>query len=143
MDTQSWLKRLRTEIELKRYSKDTVVPIPDVLLTLLRNHYLVHRPKEWLFEGTNPHNYISKTTFQKLCHQYIGLNCHALRHCYAVHQLEAGVSIYIIKELFGHKDIRTTEKYLRSMNPSLNVPQNPLNDLNMITPLKLITPKAA
>jgi len=109
--------------------KDRVVPIPDVLLTLLRNHFIANRPKDWLFQGTNPENYVSKTLFQKLCHQYIGINCHGLRHCYAVHQLEAGVSIYVIKELFGHKDIRTTEKYLRSMNPSFNIPQNPLNDL--------------
>ena len=136
-------KRKTITIRRGKGDKDRVVPVPDILLEILREHYVANRPKEWLFEGSNPHNYVSKTTFQKLCHRYIGINCHGLRHCYAVHQLEAGVSIYIIKELFGHKDIRTTEKYLRSMNPSLNVEQNPLNDLDKINIIPFIKTRAA
>ncbi|WP_413908347.1 tyrosine-type recombinase/integrase [Desulfobacula sp.] len=35
-----------------------------------------------------------------------------LRHSYAQNLLEAGVSIYGIKEMMGHKNIESTRKYL-------------------------------
>lgn len=34
-----------------------------------------------------------------------------LRHTYASHQAQNGVSIVIIKELLGHADIKTTMRY--------------------------------
>lgn len=39
---------------------------------------------------------------------------HALRHVFATRALEAGGSLYDVKELLGHSDIRVTEKYLFS-----------------------------
>ena len=35
-----------------------------------------------------------------------------LRHSYAQHLLSAGASIYEIKEMLGHDDIESTQKYL-------------------------------
>jgi integrase/recombinase XerD len=35
-----------------------------------------------------------------------------LRHTYAQHLLEAGVSVFEIKEMLGHDDIDATRRYL-------------------------------
>jgi integron integrase len=43
---------------------------------------------------------------------------HLLRHCYATHMLEAGVSIREIQDLMGHARIETTMVYMHVRSPS-------------------------
>jgi len=40
------------------------------------------------------------------------LSAYSLRHTYAQNLFEAGFSLYEIKEMMGHKSIKTTEKYI-------------------------------
>ena len=54
---------------------------------------------------------------------------HMLRHSFATHLLEKGTDIKYIKEILGHFDIRTTERYLHiSKKDLVNIP-SPLDDL--------------
>lgn len=46
----------------------------------------------------------------------VKFHLHMFRHTFACKLVEADVSIYKIKELMGHTDIRMTVKYLRSIN---------------------------
>jgi integrase/recombinase XerD len=41
------------------------------------------------------------------------VTAHTFRHCFATHLLRRGVSIEELKRLLGHKDIRSTEIYVR------------------------------
>ncbi len=42
----------------------------------------------------------------------------SLRHAYAVHSLESGVSVRAVQTALGHKDIRTTMRYVRCTLPA-------------------------
>jgi site-specific recombinase XerD len=54
---------------------------------------------------------------------------HSLRHSFATHLLDKGTDIGYIKDLLGHFDIKTTERYLHvSKNNLINI-ISPLDDL--------------
>jgi len=61
---------------------------------------------------------------------YKKAGCHTLRHSFAVHLLENGVSIRIVQELMGHADVKTTEIYTHVMNSDINAVQSPLDLLH-------------
>ena len=55
---------------------------------------------------------------------------HSLRHSFATHLLEKGIDIRYIKDLLGHFDIRTTERYLDVKREMLITRPSLLDDLN-------------
>lgn len=54
---------------------------------------------------------------------------HSLRHSFATHLLDKGTDICCIKDLLGHFDIKTTERYLHVSNHKLVNIISPLDDL--------------
>ena len=65
-------------------------------------------------------NAIRKTQITK------NASCHTFRHSFATHLLEDGYDIRTVKELLGHKDVRTTMIYTHVLNR---------NKLNVRSPL--------
>lgn len=40
------------------------------------------------------------------------MTCHTLRHCFATHLLDAGVSIRLVSQYLGHSSLKLTLVYL-------------------------------
>ena len=108
-------------------AKDRYLPLPTSTLNLLRQHWLTHRHPRFLFpaDGRNHRNQptaetpMAPTTPQdamKLITKQLKfgkkVSCHTLRHSYATHLFEAGVSLKNIQKYLGHSSLQTTLVYI-------------------------------
>ena len=108
-------------------AKDRYLPLPTSTLNLLRQHWLTHRHPRFLFpaNGRNHRNQptaetpMAPTTPQdamKLITKQLKfgkkVSCHTLRHSYATHLFEAGVSLKNIQKYLGHSSLQTTLVYI-------------------------------
>ncbi|MCE2963727.1 MAG: tyrosine-type recombinase/integrase, partial [Chitinophagales bacterium] len=57
------------------------------------------------------------------------IGIHGLRHSYATHLLEVGVDTLFIKELLGHRDIKTTMIYTHVADRHVDKISSPLDSL--------------
>jgi len=111
-------QRMMVRIRHAKGNRDRYVPLPERTLGLLRTYWRAARPATWLFpsrEGTEP---LGSTSLQKTFSAVVrdsGLQKHAsihtLRHSYATHLLERGVSLRVIQDVLGHQSPQTTAIY--------------------------------
>jgi site-specific recombinase XerD len=85
----------------------------------LRIYWQVERPTTWLFPGVPACQPLSGRSIQKVLRRSLTqaqiikqATTHSLRHSFATHLLEAGVDLYHIQQLMGHKTAKTTAIYL-------------------------------
>jgi site-specific recombinase XerD len=122
---------------------DRYVPLPDAMLTLLREFWCTHRNPLWLFPATPKSRSktpgpISRSSLQsafvRAVHQ-CGIrkqaHVHTLRHSYATHLLEAGVALQLIQEYLGHKSARTTTLYTHLTRELREAALEPINSLTV------------
>lgn len=130
--------RMQIRIEQAKGKKDRYVGLSPVLLDILRNYLKTYkpRPKIFLFESEQTFTAYPTRTVQKIfteAKNKAGINkavgIHVLRHSFATHLLEKGTDIHYIKELLGHFDIKTTERYLHVSKKQLVNIVSPLDDL--------------
>jgi len=115
--------------------KDRYVALNPLLLDILESYYKMWQPKptNYLFEGDEAGQPYSIRSAQIIFHnakQKAGISktisFHGLRHSFATHMLEKGVDVKYIKEILGHFNIKTTERYLHVKRETL---------VNIVSPL--------
>lgn len=119
--------RLMVWVRNGKGAKDRGVPLPRPLLGRLRQYWKTERPASttsYLFVGAGGKAPLHETTVQKTfqaARLEAGVNkeatIHTLRHSYATHLLEAGISLRTIQQLLGHRSLRTTELYMHVTQP--------------------------
>lgn len=107
-------------------AKDRAVPLPRPLLDRLRHYWKHERPpvtSTALFVSRAGRQ-LDDTTLQKTfsaarkdakCEKHASI--HTLRHSYATHLLESGISLRTIQHVLGHKSMRTTSLYMHVTQP--------------------------
>jgi site-specific recombinase XerD len=105
-------KRMLIYIKNAKGRKDRIVPLSQTVLILLRQYYVLYKPKEFLFNGQNLIQY-SIGSCQKIYKKYIDINSsiHTLRHSSFTNLLESGTDLRIIQKIAGHSSTKTTEIY--------------------------------
>lgn len=118
--------------------KDRYVALSPLLLDILESYYRMWQPKptNYLFEGDEPGQPYSIRSAQIIFHNAKvkagiskTISFHGLRHSFATHMLEKGVDVKYIKEILGHFNIKTTERYLHVKRETLVNIASPLDAL--------------
>lgn len=130
--------RMQILVENAKGKKDRYIPLSPVLLDILRAYLQQYkpRPKEYLFESDQTKGPYLTRTAQKVFEDAkakAGITkkagIHVLRHSFATHLLEKGIDIRYIKDLLGHFNIKTTERYLHVKKEQLINIVSPLDDM--------------
>jgi integrase/recombinase XerD len=123
----------RLHVRCGKGGKDRYVPLAPAMVTELRAWWQGHRHRQFLFPGPTSgwrervqpaeavqraQRHLSVSAVQntfRLARAATGLpaeaTVHTLRHCYATHLLEEGVSLRLISQYLGHASLETTLIY--------------------------------
>ena len=111
--------RMAIRVEQGKGRKDRYTVLSPGLRDQLRLYWKQYPSREYLFFGASPDRPLNETALQKAYTQAkarAGIQkaggIHTLRHCFATHQLEAGMDVRTLQVLLGHSDLRTTARYL-------------------------------
>jgi site-specific recombinase XerD len=113
-------ERRLLRIEQGKGAKDRLVIIAPSLYEQLRRYWELQRPSDWLFPSEQrPKSHIDISTAQRIYRRAkhkAGITktggIHSLRHAYATHQLENGLPVHQLQRLMGHREIRSTMRYV-------------------------------
>ncbi|CAN5128420.1 site-specific integrase [soil metagenome] len=130
--------RMQIFIERAKGKKDRYVNLSPVLLDILRKYIKEYKPapEVYLFESEQTHKAYPTRTIQMIfstakhnagIKKEVGI--HSLRHSFATHLLDKGTDIKYIKDLLGHFNLKTTERYLHVSKQQLVNISSPFDDL--------------
>ena len=116
--------------------KDRIVPLAALLKNSLQDYCQLEKPAVYLFESRQPGKPYSSTSVQAVVRQAAKkanitqkVTPHVLRHCFATHLHDGGVSIKLVQELLGHKDVKTTMIYTHVSTQTITAIKSPLDAL--------------
>ena len=120
--------RLMLHVHRGKGARDRVLPLPEKTLLLLRQYWKTHRHPRLLFPATGQNHQLASAASSPMSRASVqgaflkarlragiskrGISLHSLRHSYATHLLEAGVSLPTIQRYLGHSSLETTTVYL-------------------------------
>lgn len=131
-------KTMRVFVENGKGGKDRYTLLSKICLQVLREYWKSYRPKHpegWLFLGTYNVSHITSKGVAFAFNEAVkrtsitkNVSIHTLRHSFATHLLEDGVTLLQIKELLGHASIQSTTVYLHLANITSGI-KSPLDQL--------------
>ena len=120
-------------------NKDRQVMLSAPLREVLAAYYRWKRPTDWLFPGGKPGCPISREAVFDTCRKAARaagiakpVHPHSLRHAFATHLLENGVNLLVIRDLLGHRSLKTTERYLHVADTTVRSIRSPLELLGSL-----------
>lgn len=130
-------KKMQIFISNGKGGKDRYALLSKKNLEILREYWLSYRPIDYLFLSRNTKSsYLTSHAVQNLFNKYVvkagitkKVSIHTLRHCFATHLLEAGTNIFLIKQLLGHSNIKSTCFYLHLLR---------IDSLDVTSPLDML-----
>ena len=128
-------KRMVVRVRQGKGKKDRYVPLPPVLLDLLREHWRREHLRDLLFPGqSDPSRPAEPTGVQRYLQRMVAkakltkkVTPRTLRHCYATHLIEQGTSTRVVQVLLGHSNVHTTETYTHVSPSTLGNVTGPLD----------------
>jgi integrase/recombinase XerD len=136
--------RMLLHVRNGKGSRDRYVPLPDSTLRVLRKNWAEHRNPRFIFPATGrggrgrpaAGSHMPACTPQLAMRKALkaagiqkAAHIHTLRHSYATHLLESGVSIRIIQKYLGHALLKTTFIYAHLTEKSRTAAYSTLNNL--------------
>ncbi len=125
-------------IHCSKGKKDRYVHLSPLVLDILEQYYRMwpQKPREYIFESHQLRQQYSIRSAQQIfsdCKTKAGIlksvSFHSLRHSFATHVLERGIDVMFIKDILGHFNIKTTQRYLHVRRDFLiNIP-SPIDSL--------------
>jgi integrase/recombinase XerD len=131
-------ERKQLFIHCSKGKKDRYVMLSPLVLDVLEQYYKMSeaKPTNYLFEGMEKGKPYSMRSAQQIFNDakkaagiLKSLSFHSLRHSFATHLLEKGVDVIFIKDILGHFDIKTTERYLHVKRDLLINIESPIDGL--------------
>jgi len=119
--------RMVVHVHRGKGAKDRYIPLPLHTLKVLRQYWATHRNPVWLFPATGREHDEASAAPQPMARSSVHgamkrvvrdlgfrkrITIHTLRHSYATHLLEAGVSLRLIQQYLGHSSLQATMIYL-------------------------------
>ncbi|MBL0069531.1 MAG: tyrosine-type recombinase/integrase [Chitinophagaceae bacterium] len=131
-------KRMQILVQRAKGKKDRYANLSPLVLDILRKYIQEYkpRPKVYLFESEQTFTAYPARTVQQIftnakhkagIRKEVGI--HSLRHSFATHLLDKGTDIKYIKDLLGHFNLKTTERYLHVSKKQLVNIISPFDDL--------------
>lgn len=127
--------KFKIRITNSKGKKDRYTVLSKRILIELREYYKNYNPIKYLFNGRvkgkpmsagGLRHVLTKAIKRSGLKKYI--NIHILRHCFASHALEDGISIKTLQSVLGHSSIKTTLIYLHVSDVPLFKAFSPLDN---------------
>ncbi len=131
--------RMQLHVAQGKGRKDRYTILSPKTLEALRAYYKAERPQTYLFEPNGKKGVmVSESTLDAIIKKAAGragikkgVSFHTLRHCFATHLLEQGVSLRLIQQFMGHTTLKTTSIYLHLTQADPANVVSPLESMNL------------
>ena len=134
IDSQTMQIRVRQA----KGGKERRVMLSPRLLSALREYYTRYHPRDYLFFGSDISRPITRHAIYLLVRRAAEnsgiakhVTPHTLRHTFAVHLMDSGVSLRYIQQFLGHRSLRSTLIYTRIQPEAMAAVASPLDRLEL------------